>query len=156
MSETTIDQIPVLTFMIGDKQYALRIDYVVEVAAMVQYSHVADSTPFLLGMVNRHGQVMPLIDLRVVFDLDSPVIDTNILFIVAQHDNILVGLVVDAVNQVEYIHQSDLRVAPGGGRWINQVASYHDDLLQIVNLPAVVTHLLPETLTAQPEIEDKF
>jgi len=156
MSEKVIDQIPVLTFMVGDKQFALFIEYVVEVAAMVQYSHVADSTPFLLGMVNRHGQVMPLIDLRIVFDLDSPVIDTNILFIVAQHDNILVGLVVDAVNQVEYIHQGDLRVAPGGGRWIDQVASYHDDLLQIVNLPAVVTHLLPETLTAQPEIEDKF
>ncbi len=156
MSETAVDQIPVLTFMIGDKQFALLIDYVVEVAAMVQYSHVADTTPYLLGMVNRHGQVMPLIDLRIIFDLESPVIDTNILFIVAQHDNILVGLVVDAVNQVEYIHQSDLRVAPGGGRWIDRVASYHDDLLQIVNLPAVVTHLLPETLTAQPEIEDKF
>jgi purine-binding chemotaxis protein CheW len=156
MSEKVIDQIPVLTFLIGDKQYALFIDYVVEVAAMVQYSHVADSTPYLLGMVNRHGQVMPLIDLRTVFELDTPIIDTNILFIVARQDDILVGLVVDAVNQVEYIYESDLRVAPGGGRWIEQVASYHDDLLQIVNLPAVVTHLLPETLTAQQEIEDKF
>jgi len=156
MSEKAIDQIPVLTFVIGDKQYALFIDYVVEVAAMVQYSHVADSTPFLLGMVNRHGQVMPLIDLRIVIGLDTPIIDTNILFIVARQDDILVGLVVDAVNQVEYIYESDLRVAPGGGRWIEQVASYHDDLLQIVDLPAVVTHLLPETFTAQHEIEDKF
>ena len=156
MNKQAIDQIPVLTFMMGDKRYALLIDYVVEVAAMVQFSHVADSTPSLLGMVNRHGQVMPLVDLRIVFGLDTPVMDTNILFIVARHQNILVGLVVDAVNQVEYIYQSDLRVAPGGGRWINQVASYHDDLLQIINLPAVVTHLLPETLTAQEEIEDKF
>jgi len=156
MSKQTIDRIPVLTFMMGDKRYALLIDYVVEVAAMVQYSQVADATPSLLGMVNRHGQVMPLIDLRIVFGLDTPIIDTNILFIVARHNATLVGLVVDTVNQVEYIYQSDLRVAPGGGRWIEQVASYHDDLLQIVNLPAVVTHLLPETLTAQQEIEDNF
>lgn len=156
MNVQTIDRIPVLTFMMGDKQYALLIDYVVEVAAMVHYSEVADATPFLLGMVNRHGQVMPLIDLRIIFGLETPIIDTNILFVVARHNNILVGLVVDAVNQVEYIYQSDLRVAPGGGRWIKQVASHHDDLLQIVNLPAVVNHLLPETLTAQQEIEDKF
>ena len=147
MNDEVLDQIPILTFMLGDKRYALLIDYVVEVAAMVQYSTVSDSIPALLGLINRHGQVMPLIDLRIVFGFETPPLDTNVLFIVAQHNTILVGLVVDAVNQVEYIHQSDLRVAPGGGRWVEQVASYQDDLLQIISLPAVITHLLPETLT---------
>jgi purine-binding chemotaxis protein CheW len=156
MSDKALDQIPVLTFMMGDKQYALLIEHVVEVAAMVQYSYVVDSILALLGMINRHGQVMPLIDLRIVFGLITPVIDTNVLFIVAQYEDTLVGLVVDTVNQVEYIYPSDLRVAPGGGRWVEQVASYQDDLLQIINLPAVIANLLPETLTAQQEIEDKF
>jgi len=142
-----LDQIPILTFLLDDKRYALVIDYVVEVAAMVQYSPVADAIPALLGIVNRHGQAMPLLDLRIVFGLTSPPIDTNVLFVVAQHNDILVGLVVDAVNQVEYIHQSDLQVAPGGGRWVEQVASYQNDLLQIISLPALITHLLPETLT---------
>ena len=150
------DQIPILTFLMDGKPYALLIDYVVEVAAMVQYSDIADSAPALLGMINRHGQVMPLVDLRLVFGLSTAIIDTNVLFIVAQHEDTLVGLVVDAVNQVEYIHPSDLRMAPGGGRWVEQVVSYQDSLLQIVNLPAVITHLLPEPLTAQQEIEDKF
>lgn len=156
MSDKALDQIPVLTFMMGDKTYALLIEHVVEVAAMVQYSYVVDSILALLGMINRHGQVMPLIDLRIVFGLITPVIDTNVLFIVAQYEDTLVGLVVDTVNQVEYIYSSDLRVAPGGGRWVEQVASYQDDLLQIINLPAVIENLLPETLTAQQEIEDKF
>ena len=151
MTDNTLDQIPILTFMLSDKQYALPITYVVEVAAMVEYSHIPDSEPALLGIMNRHGQVVPLIDLRRVFGLATPPIDTNVLFIVAQYEDVLVGLVVDAVNQVEYIHKGDLRVAPGGGRWVEQVAGYHDDLLQIISLSAVITHLLPETLTAQQE-----
>jgi len=149
MSEQSSDQIPILTFILADKRYALRIDHVVEVAAMMQYSPVADAIPALLGIINRHGEVVPLIDLRVVFNYDAPPIDTNVLFIVAQYNKTLVGLVVDAVYQVEYIRQGDLRVAPGGGRWVEQVIGYHDELLQIINLSAIVTHLLPETLSTE-------
>lgn len=149
MTDVENKQIPILTFILADKRYALRIDHVVEVAAMMEYSSIADSIPALLGIINRHGSVVPLIDLRVVFDYVAPPIDTNVLFIVAQYNETLVGLVVDAVYQVEYINKGDLRVAPGGGRWVEQVVGYHDDLLQIVDLSAIVTHLLPETLSTE-------
>ena len=155
MSTKILDQLPILTFMLGARRYGLRIDYVVEVAAIVDYSTVADSSEALLGLINRHGQVVPLIDLRIVFGLDVPPIDTNVLFIVAQYNDIIVGLVVDAVNQVEYIREGDLRVAPGGGRWVEQVTGYQDELLQLINLSAIISNILPETLTAQQEIEDK-
>lgn len=154
MTDKVFDQVPILTFMLGDKRYALQIDYVVEVAAIVEYTTVSDASPALLGIINRHGQVMPLIDLRVVFDCDVTPIDTDVLFIVSNVDKTLVGLVVDAVNQVEYIEEGDLRVAPGGGRWIEQVASYQDELIQLISLPAIIEHLLPETITKQ-EIEDR-
>jgi len=153
MSDKVFDQVPILTFTLGGERYALQIDYVVEVAAIVEYSTVADAEPALLGIINRHGQVMPLIDLRIVFQCEVSPINTNVLFIVSQYEQTLVGLVVDAVNQVEYIEQGDLRVAPGGGRWIEQVASYKDDLIQLISLPAIIEHLLPETITRQ-KIED--
>lgn len=154
MTEKAFDQIPILTFTLGDKRYALKIDYVVEVAAMVEYATVADANPALVGLVNRHGRVMPLIDLRVVFQYHVPPIDPNVLFIVSQYEETLVGLVVDTVNQVEYIQEGDLHVAPGGGRWIEHVASYSDELIQLISLPAIITNLLPETITTQ-EIEDR-
>ena len=149
MSDKATNQIPILTFILADKRYALRVDHVVEVAAMMQYSPIADSIPSLLGIINRHGEVVPLIDLRIVFDYVAPPIDTSVLFIIAQYNETLVGLVVDAVYQVEYIHEGDLRVAPGGGRWVEQVVGYHDELLQIIDLSAIVTHLLPETLSSE-------
>lgn len=149
MSDIIHSQIPILTFVLEDKKYALRIDHVVEVAAMMHYSPVADSISALIGLVNRHGDVMPLIDLRVVFGLNAPPIDTHVLFIVAQFEGVLVGLVVDTVNQVEYIQQGDLRDVPGGGRWVQQVAGYQDDLIQIISISAIITHLLPESLTTE-------
>ncbi len=154
MTDATYDKLPILTFTLGDESYALKIEGVVEVAAMVDYSPVTDANPALLGLINRHGQVMPLIDLRVVFQCHVPPIDSNVLFIVAQHDGVLVGLVVDAVNQVEYMEQGDSTVAPGGGRWIEEVASYGDKLIQIVSLTAIIENLLPETIAKQ-EVEDR-
>ena len=152
MTDVAYDRIPILTLTLGGEQYALKIDYVVEVAAMVEYSTVADADPSLLGLINRHGQVMPLIDLRVVFQCDAPPIDPNVLFVVSQFEDKLVGLVVDTVNQVEYVKQGDLKSAPGGGRWIEQVVSYKDDLIQLISLPAIVKKLLAETNTTQ-EVE---
>lgn len=154
MTDAGLDQIPILTFMLGSEHYALRIDYVVEVAAMVEHSSIADASPALLGIINRHGQVMPLIDLRIVFELPTPPIDTNVLFIVTSYEDTLVGLVVDNVNQVEYIDASELKVAPGGGRWIDNVTNYQDKLIQLISLPTIISELLPETITKQQEIED--
>ncbi len=155
MTDTMLDPIPILTFMLGTERYALLIDYVVEVAAMVEYSTIADASPAFLGIINRHGQVMPLIDLRKVFNLSTPPINTNVLFIVSKFEDTLVGLVVDAVNQVEYIQAKDLRVAPGGGRWIEQVASHNEQLIQLINLPTIIHELLSDTITTKQEIEDK-
>lgn len=154
MSQTALDRIPILTFELGDALYGLFIDYVVEVAAMVHYAPIADARPELLGLVNRHGQVLPLIDLRLVFGLSAPPIDAHVLFIVAMYEGNLVGLVVDVVNQVQYIHSSTLKVAPGGSRWVEQVASYGGKLLQVINLSTLMTHLLPESMTTLNQIED--
>lgn len=145
MTDLAFDQLPILTFELGGERYALKIDYVVEVAAMVEYSTIAGANSAILGLINRHGEVMPLIDLRVVFECQVSPIDPNVLFIVSQYEDTLVGLVVDTVNQVEYIEQSDLKATPGGGHWIEHVASYGEDSIQLVSLPAIIQHLLPET-----------
>lgn len=154
MNETSSYRIPVLTFRLGEQDYGLRIEHVVEVAAMVAYSPVADTNPALLGLVNRHGTVLPLLDLRKVFEVPATAIDTNVLFIVATYQDALVGVVVDMVNQVEYIVAKSLRVAPGGGRWVDRVASHGDHLLQIIAIDALMKHYLPDSFIDVSNIED--
>src|SRR5688572_8043469 len=93
---------PFLTFNLGPQRYALPIEQVVEVAAMIEVVSMPDSSPEFLGVVNRHGDVLPMLDLRPLFQQKVTPLTPLTLFIVATYGGQQVGLVVDDVNQVEY------------------------------------------------------
>ena len=123
---------PFLTFNLGEQQYALPIDVVIEVAAMVELAEMPDSPPEMRGIANRHGVVLPVFDLRLIFGHEAAPINLSTLFIVATYDGQTVGLVVDDVHQVEYIEQ------PTAGKYIHDIVSYKGQLLQLISLPALL------------------
>ena len=102
MTSDTV-RLPLLTFRLGRARYALLIEDVVEVAAMVDMLSLPTEQPEVLGYINRRGSVLPLLDLRTVFKQPSAPITSATVFIVAAGGDKQVGLVVDAVEQVEYV-----------------------------------------------------
>lgn len=137
--------IPMLTFSLGEQHYAIHIDDVVEVAAMVDVVRVADAPAEIVGAVNRHGQVMVLLDLRRVM-ASGPVlpIDLDTLFIVARHGARLAGLVVDAVHQVEYVPREKLSKSTGASRYIRGIISYESRIVQILEPGPLLEDFLAE------------
>jgi purine-binding chemotaxis protein CheW len=127
---------PFLTFSLGEQKYALPIDVVVEVAAMVELSEVAESPPEMSGIANRHGLVLPVFDLRLVFGHVAARVNLSTLFIVAAHDGQTVGLVVDDVHQVEYLQPS--HQIPTTGKHIHDIVSHKGQLVQMICLPALL------------------
>lgn len=97
--------IPLLTFRLGRQEYALTIGNVVEVSAMVAYLPMQSSGSPVIGLANRRGQALPLVDMRRVFGHPSPLPDAQSLFIVVTRadDGICAGFIVDVVQQVEYL-----------------------------------------------------
>jgi purine-binding chemotaxis protein CheW len=75
---------PVLTFRLANQHYALPIEQVLEVAAMVSITTVPDAPPAMLGLANRHGEVLPIIDMRKAFRLPTSEITVATMFIVAE------------------------------------------------------------------------
>ena len=122
---------PFLTFRLEDQHYALPIENVVEVAAMVALIHTADPDPALLGMANRHETVLPMLDLRVMLDHPAAPITASTLFIVVTYEAHLFGLVVDEIFQVEYL--------PTAQNSIRGIISYDKRLIQIVTLNTLLT-----------------
>jgi chemotaxis signal transduction protein len=141
-SEGIYNRLPALTFYLGQQVYALLIEEVVEVAAMVERITVADAPPEILGMANRHGTILPLLDLRVVFKQEAPPITSSTLFIVVSGGGRLAGLVVDEIRQVEYLDMRYLREALGTGKYIRGIISYKEHLIQIIALPALINNFL--------------
>jgi chemotaxis signal transduction protein len=145
---------PYLTFRLGDAHYAIAIDSVVEVQAMVAHQPLHHTNPALLGMINRHGQAVPLIDLRRSLHGTSVMIQPDTLFIVLHHnpyrgDNTKdenttpiieqvdahrqYAVVVDEIFQVVYWSQDDLQVAPADSD-VMAVTVQQDKLVQILHM----------------------
>lgn len=139
-------EIPLLTFRLAQQQYALLIDDVIEVAAMVEMIRVAGAKPEAPGMVNRHGKPLQLIDLRVVFEQPAPSITAATLFIVVQHGEQMAGLIVDEVLQVEYAADTGYATSVP---YIRGIISQDTRLIQVVSLAALLDTHLPDALKVE-------
>jgi purine-binding chemotaxis protein CheW len=140
---------PALTFNLGPQNYALLIEDVVEVASMIELMTVADAPPEILGVANWHGTVLPMLDLRQVFGQPVEPINTSTVFIIAQHGEQKVGLVVDEIHQVDYIDLSLTTDMRSAGKYIRGIISYKGQLLQIIALAPLLAAFLPDAMQNQ-------
>jgi purine-binding chemotaxis protein CheW len=140
---------PVLSFRLGQQDYALLIEDVVEVASMVEVMTMAGVSAEVLGLVNRHGSVLPLLDLRAIFQQSSRPFDIATLFIVAQIQGRQAGLVIDEIYQVEHIGMEQLQNIAMRGKYIQNVVRRGDHLMQVVALSPLFADFYPENQLGQ-------
>jgi len=138
-----VAQVPVLLFTLGTQEYAILIEDVTEVTALVEITTVVDPRPEILGVVNRHGAVLWMVDMRRVFDQSAKPLDISTLFIVAQRGETQLGLVVDEVNQVEYLDLVNLQSAPTTSDAILGIITHGERLIQLVSLSPLLEKYAP-------------
>ncbi|MEQ8672817.1 MAG: chemotaxis protein CheW [Aggregatilineales bacterium] len=143
MTTTQSKTLPILTFTIGEQYYGLPIERVVEVATMVALIRTPSSNPAVIGIVNRHGSVLPMLDLRRIFADESSVITDATLFIVGQFEDQQVGLLVDSIEQVEYVAKTQMRLSAAAGKYIHGIISYNNMLIQLITLEPLIEDYLP-------------
>ncbi|MBI5670679.1 MAG: chemotaxis protein CheW [Chloroflexi bacterium] len=137
----------ILTFSLGSQVYALPIEDVVEVAAMVELVTLPDAAPEILGVVNRRGQILPMLDLRRIFKQPAAPVSSANLFIVAAHAGKMAGLVVDEVRLVEYVNS--LENLSTSGKIIRGIINHKEQLIQIISLPMIMATYLPDQVAAE-------
>jgi len=129
---------PALTFRLGEQQYAIRLDAVVEVGAMMELIKIVESPSEMLGMANRHGELVPIIDLRQLLGLPSLSIGLNTLFIVVKYEATLLGVVVDDIQRVDYLPIKQLQQTSTWGKYIEGIMSYQAQTIQFIAVSALV------------------
>lgn len=145
--------LPILTFRLEDQTYALAIGDVVEVAVMVELIHLPGAPDEFLGMANRHGEALPMLDLRRIFGFAPRPLSTATLFVVAEEGEQRVGLVVDEVHQVEYVPFSHLRETTNP--YIHRVISHKSGLIQMIALAPLLKRYGQYSAVEQEEVEGK-
>lgn len=112
-----------LTFMVAGEEYGVEILRVQEIKGWDTATPIPNTPDHILGVLNLRGAVVPIIDLRKRFSLDSiPYGPTTVVIVVKMQHNEkdrTVGLVVDAVADVYRLDSADIQPPPDMGGTIN-------------------------------------
>lgn len=142
----TQDAIEALTFELQGETFALEASLVREVLDLLPETQVPGAPPFVSAVINFRGRIIPLVDLRLAFEMASgdPTIDTRIVVIEHPLDGepTLIGLRADKVHEVTSIAQECTEDAPRiGMRWrtdyIRRLARRDGDLIVIPDLDQI-------------------
>ncbi len=116
------DEIKALTFNLGGETFALEATAVQEILDLLPETAVPGAEPFVGSVINFRGNVIPLADLRLAFNMDvaDSTIDSRIVVIEIEIDGepALIGLRTDGVNEVTTLARSASEPAPEiGMKW---------------------------------------
>jgi purine-binding chemotaxis protein CheW len=106
------DVLQLVTFSIGGEEFGVEILKVQEIIRTMEITKVPNAPHFVEGVINLRGKVIPIIDLRRRFSLESRKHDKNTRIIVIEINNTIVGFVVDSVSEVLRIPSDTVEPPP--------------------------------------------
>ncbi len=112
-----------LTFSMADEEYGVGILKIKEIIGMMPITTVPQTPEFVKGVINLRGKVIPVVDLRLRFGMDS--IDYTertciiVVEVAGQAETIQIGIVVDSVSEVLSIKGEDIEETPTFGTKLN-------------------------------------
>jgi purine-binding chemotaxis protein CheW len=89
-----------LTFKIGSEDYAIPIEYIIEIIGIMKVTNVPNVKDFIKGIINLRGMIIPVISVRKRFNMPEIAYDERTCIIVIRHNNVSIGLIVDEVLEV--------------------------------------------------------
>jgi purine-binding chemotaxis protein CheW len=101
-----------LTFRLGAEEYGIDILKVQEIRGYDQVTRIANAPSFIKGVVNLRGVIVPIVDLRLKFNLGEARYDAFTVVIVLNVLGRVVGAVVDSVSDVLELASGDIKPAP--------------------------------------------
>jgi len=128
-----------LTFSLGQEEYGIEILKVQEIKGYSAITPIPNTPSHVKGVMNLRGTVVPVVDLRSKFAMESVAYNKFTVIIVVTVGSKIAGLVVDAVSDVLNIPASEIRPAPDFGsrtdtRFITGMANSGDKLAVLLDI----------------------
>ena len=110
-----------LTFTLGNENYGVDILKVREIRGWEKIRELHDTPDYVKGVLDLRGSIVPIIDLRIRFNIAGYEYTTTTVIIVLAADNEggMMGIVVDSVSDVLAVNEADIKATPSLGSKIN-------------------------------------
>lgn len=147
-----------VTFSLADKDYAIDIMHVKEIAKASRFTYVPNTMPFVIGVYNLRGDIIPIIDLRKFFGIEVPPRTEdqveNMLIITAEEH--VFGFVVDKIDRVVGIQKSAIQPPhPIFGdiniKFIYGIVEYEKHLFVLLDIARIFNQKISEDERAEAD-----
>lgn len=133
-----------LTFTLGSEEYGIDILKVQEIRGYESPTRIANSPAFIKGVINLRGVIVPIIDLRIKFNLGEPTYDQFTVVIILNIGQRVMGIVVDGVSDVIQLNSDNLRPAPEFGsildtKYILGLGTVEERMIIVVDIESLMT-----------------
>ncbi|MBI4979339.1 MAG: chemotaxis protein CheW [Spirochaetes bacterium] len=135
-----------LTFGLNDEAFAFEVLKVKEVLEVARITKVPKTPAFMPGVINLRGSVVPVVDLRLKFELAAKElnVDSAIIIVETAYDGeaIVIGALVDSVREVIRLDASQTEPPPKvgmnvSGEYIDAIGKHNDAFVIILNADKV-------------------
>jgi purine-binding chemotaxis protein CheW len=104
-----------LTFTLGPEEYGIDILKVQEIRGYDAVTTIANTPSFIKGVINLRGIIVPIVDMRIKFNLANVSYDQLTVVIILNLGSRVVGMVVDGVSDVIALSPEQIKIAPQFG-----------------------------------------
>lgn len=104
-----------LAFKLGQEEHGIDILKVQEIRGYENVTRIANAPDFIKGVINLRGIIVPIVDMRIKFNLGEPSYDQFTVVIILSIANRVMGMVVDSVSDVTTLQPEQIRPAPQMG-----------------------------------------
>ncbi len=145
-------------FRLAEQNYIFRIERIQEIVIPTSVARVPEVPPYVDGVSNLRGTIIPIINLRALFKLDRKANDAETRTIVVNVGQRTIGCTVDAVSRVMRVATEQLQpapdsVSPTGRRFIEGFARVGEELFILLDVDQLLD---PANLEEVHRASDQF
>ena len=145
-----------LTLRLGSEEYAIDILQVQEIRSYEEPTRMVNAPPYIKGVVNLRGVIVPIVDLRMKLKLEKVEYNAFTVVIILNVRGTVLGAVVDSVSDVVTLAGQQIKPAPQfeaaiDARFITGLANVGERMLIVMNMDALMSNAEMGMLASSPD-----
>ena len=142
--ENISNSIQVVSFTVGRESYGVHIEKVQEIIRMTEITHLPQTENYIKGIINLRGNIIPIIDMRMKFNMETRDYSELTRVIVVNMNEKLVGIVVDSVSKVLELPEKEIEDPPDivhglSKEYIDGIGKLKEAMIILLKIDKVLT-----------------
>lgn len=144
MEANTNDLKQYIVVKIGIEQYGIDIKYVDNIVRMQRITRVPKAQTYFRGVINLRGEIIPVMSMRLKFDLEEDVItNATRIIIIKLEPQSAVGIIVDEVKEVVTLEDSMIEKVANSAvedkhGYLSGIGKHNDGLISLLSIASVI------------------